>query len=484
MPVHLRRARLGPPTPGALLPRLAGALVHRVWALAEQYGRVTAERPGRYRFARLGDGVCLAFPPGAVFGERAIAIGDGTLVGAQVSLSAGFPCATEPGPGLPGLVVRIGARCMIARGTHIVGHHRIDIGDDVFIAPYAYLTDQNHGYTDPDRPIGGQPPVNEPVVIGDGCWLGTGVTVLPGTRLGRNVTVAAGAVVRGTFPDRCVIAGVPARIVRRYVPGRGWQRTTDEPRRHQEDTMKKAPEGDIPIMIVGDSISHGSSGDWTWRYFFWKHLKNEGLSIDLVGPKDTLDNIRTEEVGDDDATYADPEFDRDHDAQWGRPYVQEKDVIEAKVAEYEPEYLLVLLGINDLFWYGVTPDRFAANLREFLANARRPAPDVRIVIGTVLETQKALDDPEFAKLVAATNEQLRAVAAESGVAVAETAAEFSAPEHTWDGTHPNPNGELRIAAAFADRLAETYGLGAPYPRPYPVLDAVAPEAKAPVDIPD
>ncbi|NGO75662.1 hypothetical protein G6045_08205 [Streptomyces sp. YC504] len=247
--------------------------------------------------------------------------------------------------------------------------------------------------------------------------------------------------------------------------------------------MKKPAEGDIPLMIVGDSISHGSSGDWTWRYFFWKHLKNQGLSIDLVGPKDTLDNARTAEVGDDDATYADPDFDRDHDAQWGRPYVQEKDVIEEKVAEYEPEYLLVLLGINDLFWYGVTPPQFAANLREFLANARRPAPGLKVLIGTVLETRKALDDPEFAALVASTNEVLRKVAAEEGVQVAETAAEFRAPEHTWDGTHPNPNGELRIAAAFADKLAEAYGLGAPYPRPLPVLDAVDPRAKAPVDSP-
>lgn len=247
--------------------------------------------------------------------------------------------------------------------------------------------------------------------------------------------------------------------------------------------MKKPPEGDIPIMIVGDSISHGSSGDWTWRYFFWKHLKNHGLSIDLVGPKDTLDNIRTAEVADDDATYADAEFDRDHDAQWGRPYLTEKDVIEAKVAEYEPRYLLVLLGINDLFWYGVKPPQFAEQLREFIVNARNAAPDLRLVVGTVLQTQKALDEPEFAALVAETNEALRAVAAEQSVHVAETAAEFRAPEHTWDGTHPNPNGEIRIAAAFADALAAHHGLGAPYPRPYPVLDLIDPKAKAPVDSP-
>jgi acetyltransferase-like isoleucine patch superfamily enzyme len=47
--------------------------------------------------------------------------------------------------------------------------------------------------------------------------------LLPGTRLGRNTVVAAGAVVRGEFPDHAVLAGVPARMVRRWDPESGWQ---------------------------------------------------------------------------------------------------------------------------------------------------------------------------------------------------------------------------------------------------------------------
>jgi acetyltransferase-like isoleucine patch superfamily enzyme len=64
--------------------------------------------------------------------------------------------------------------------------------------------------------------VDAAVSIGTGSWLGTGAIVLPGSVLGRNVVVAAGSVVRGKFPDQCVVAGVPARIVREYVPGAGW----------------------------------------------------------------------------------------------------------------------------------------------------------------------------------------------------------------------------------------------------------------------
>jgi acetyltransferase-like isoleucine patch superfamily enzyme len=171
------------------------------------------------RFGAFGDGSCLTFPPGAVFGERWIHIGSDTLIGPGVSLSAGMvpgqQMVTDP-------VVRIGDRCMIGRGSHIVGHFEVHIGDDVHTGPYVYITDQNHGYRDPDQVVHSQWPSDVPVTIGTGSWLGTGVVILPGTVLGRNVVVGAGSVVRGTFPDRCVIAGVPARIVRRHVPGRGW----------------------------------------------------------------------------------------------------------------------------------------------------------------------------------------------------------------------------------------------------------------------
>ena len=98
----------------------------------------------------------------------------------------------------------------------------LEIGNDVQTGPYVYITDQNHGYENPDEVVHVQWPNDVPVFIGDGSWLGTGVVILPGTELGRNVVVGAGAVVRGIFPDHCVIAGVPAKIVRRYVPGSGW----------------------------------------------------------------------------------------------------------------------------------------------------------------------------------------------------------------------------------------------------------------------
>ena len=100
---------------------------------------------------------------------------------------------------------------MLGKGIGIVGHERIEIGDDIWTGHYVYVTDQNHGYEDLDLPIGTQLWKNEPVSIGSGSWLGHGAVVLPGSRIGAHVVVAAGAVVAGIeVPDRSVVAGVPA----------------------------------------------------------------------------------------------------------------------------------------------------------------------------------------------------------------------------------------------------------------------------------
>jgi acetyltransferase-like isoleucine patch superfamily enzyme len=198
---------------------MAWQAVHRGWAAAQRAGAITADTPAGRRFAAFGPGSIAAFPPGSVFGERWIAIGDGTLIGAHVTLSAGMVPGQDLGP-VP--VLRIGDRCVIGRGSHIVAHQSLVIGDDVFTGPYVYVTDQNHGYADPDVPIGRQLPRNAEVRIGSGSWLGAGAVVLPGACIGRNVVIAAGSVVRGTIPDYCVVAGVPARVVRQYAPATGW----------------------------------------------------------------------------------------------------------------------------------------------------------------------------------------------------------------------------------------------------------------------
>jgi serine acetyltransferase len=210
--------------PGRPWRGLTQRAVHWAWRRARDAGAVTGDSPAGRRFAAFGPGSVLAFPPGAIFGEAWIEIGSGTVVGQHVSISAGIVPGQELGP-TP--LLRIGDGCVIGRGSHIVAHQRVDIGDDVFTGPYVYITDQNHAYADPDVPIGRQWPANAPVSIGAGSWLGAGAIVLPGSCIGRHVVVGAGSVVRGQVPDHCVVAGVPARIVRSYVAGDGWRPMRD-----------------------------------------------------------------------------------------------------------------------------------------------------------------------------------------------------------------------------------------------------------------
>lgn len=176
--------------------------------------------PPARRYKRFGKGSIINWPTGNMYGERWISIGDDTMIAGQVTLSAGMmpgqQMMTDP-------VVIIGDRCLIGRGSAIVGHYRIDIGDDVFTGMNVYITDQNHGYEDIAAPIGIQDPEDDPVVIGSGSWIGSGAVVLPGARLGENCVVAANSVVRGEFPSYSVVAGVPAKVVR-FHDGAGWTR--------------------------------------------------------------------------------------------------------------------------------------------------------------------------------------------------------------------------------------------------------------------
>lgn len=55
----------------------------------------------------------------------------------------------------------------------------------------------------------------KPIKIGDDCWLGAGVTVLPGVTIGHGCTIAAGAVVTKDVEDNCLVGGVPAKLIRK-----------------------------------------------------------------------------------------------------------------------------------------------------------------------------------------------------------------------------------------------------------------------------
>src|SRR4051794_10454612 len=206
---------LDPSTMSPRTRRFFARIVHRSWRWAAAVGTVSPH--DAHGFRTLGRGSLLAFPPGDVFGEWWIAIGERPPAAPEVTLSGGLPGEALDRGAAP--VLTLGNRCSIRRGTSIVARRRVEIGDDVTMAPNVYITDHNHAYADVTRPIGTQYPTHEPVRIGDGSWIAAGATILPGADIGAHVTVGAGAVVRGRVEDNAVVAGNPARVVRRFTDG-------------------------------------------------------------------------------------------------------------------------------------------------------------------------------------------------------------------------------------------------------------------------
>ena len=219
-----RAARLSAPVAGwrARVDRAIGDAINGAWSGIQRYGAIGPDHRRAREFHAFGAGSMISFPPTVIFGEGRISIGEATSIGPLASLSAGMPIQMHE-RGEP--IIRIGDRCTLGKGIGIVGHEHIDIGDDVWTGHYVYVTDQNHGYTDIDTPIGTQMWHNAPVTIGSGSWLGHGCVILPGVQLGRHVAVGAGAVVTDDVRDHAVVAGVPAKVINEW-DGTRWRRPT------------------------------------------------------------------------------------------------------------------------------------------------------------------------------------------------------------------------------------------------------------------
>jgi acetyltransferase-like isoleucine patch superfamily enzyme len=222
--------------------RLVSSAVQRGWRWIQAAGAISEAHPGRLRFASIGTGTRLAFPQGTVFGERWIELGEHCVIAEQVTLTVGMMPGLDLGPGP---ILTLGNGVVLGRGSHVIAGTSVTIGADTYCGPYVYITSTNHSYDDPGTPVGKQWPRTERVEIGTGCWLGTGAVILPGARLGRNVVVAAGAVVRGDVPDHAVVAGAPARVVRSWDPERGWQPPLRTP------APVPIPDGITPEQLLG-----------------------------------------------------------------------------------------------------------------------------------------------------------------------------------------------------------------------------------------
>ncbi len=92
----------------------------------------------------------------------------------------------------------------------------LNIGDNTTISANVFISNVDHEYTNINKSVMDQPYIKKDTLIGESCFIGYGATILPGTKLGNHCIVGSNAVVKGNYPDYCLIGGVPAKIIKKY----------------------------------------------------------------------------------------------------------------------------------------------------------------------------------------------------------------------------------------------------------------------------
>jgi len=113
--------------------------------------------------------------------------------------------------------IRIGHR-VTSSGQLVIGAAKqVDIGDDVLLSFNVTILDNFHGYRSVEVPYKYQALQGiAPVVVKKGSWIGQNAVILPGVTIGEMAIIGANSVVTKSVPDRCIVAGAPARIIKRW----------------------------------------------------------------------------------------------------------------------------------------------------------------------------------------------------------------------------------------------------------------------------
>jgi len=113
-------------------------------------------------------------------------------------------------------VIEIKDNVSIGQNVHITSAGKLVINSGTLITANVCITNIDHVYEDIDKSILSQNMNVNDTIIGENCFIGNGVMIQAGTILGRHNIVGANSVVKGEYPDYCVIVGAPAKIIKTY----------------------------------------------------------------------------------------------------------------------------------------------------------------------------------------------------------------------------------------------------------------------------
>ena len=128
----------------------------------------------------------------------------------------------------------IGNNVQINDYVHVACGQSLIIEDDVLIASKVYISDINHGnysgenHSFPAEKAKNRKIFSKPVKICENVWIGENAIILPGIEIGKNSIIGAGSVVTKNVPENCIVAGNPARIIKKYNFGnKKWEKVNN-----------------------------------------------------------------------------------------------------------------------------------------------------------------------------------------------------------------------------------------------------------------
>ncbi|MFG2949838.1 fibronectin type III domain-containing protein [Streptomyces adustus] len=244
----------------------------------------------------------------------------------------------------------------------------------------------------------------------------------------------------------------------------------------------------LRVMVVGDSMTEGMEGDWTWRYRLWQWFQDQHVNVDFVGPHKGTKQPDAGgppappplqgEIQNPSATpppvsgaYArgvPPNFDGDHFAVWGRQAAQDKSLIGPMVAQYQPDLILFGIGFNDMGWFVSDAHGTLDSMKTLVDQARAAKPDVKMAVANVPQRLFINGRQDLVDKTNQYNALLKDAiptwsTSASPVKLVDWAGSYSCNPQAcpagYDGLHPNATGEYQIAYAYARTLNKEFGIG-------------------------
>lgn len=110
--------------------------------------------------------------------------------------------------------VLIGNKSIVGIANVIIGP--VQIGNNVMLAQNIVISGLNHGYEDISKPPSEQKVSTKQIIISDSVWIGANSVITAGVFIGKHAVVGAGSVVTKDVPEYSVVAGNPARVIKKY----------------------------------------------------------------------------------------------------------------------------------------------------------------------------------------------------------------------------------------------------------------------------